>query len=630
MCGIVGYIGDKSAAPILVEGLRRLEYRGYDSAGAACRNSTALQVVKSAGRLQMLEQALAAHPLAGTIGIAHTRWATHGAPTDANAHPHTDCTGAIGVVHNGIVENYLELRAWLIERGHTFHSETDSEVIAHLIEEFAGRAAASQNGTGRSGGREPRLLGALQAALGHVEGSYAIVVLDQHDPDFLLAARKDSPLVIGLGEEENYIASDIPAIVARTRRMLILEDGEIAVVGKERVALQDLSGHPVRRAVMDVDWDPGKAEKAGYDHFMLKEIHEQPAALRAALAGRIHTGHDGLRKPRLEHIIPQERLRDIERVVIVAAGTAYHAGLLGREWIRQWTALPVEVELASEFRYRNPQVNSRTLAVVVSQSGETADTLAALREAARRGAEILAITNVMGSSIAREAAHVLYTQAGPEIAVASTKAYTTQLVCLALLGVYMAGVCGSMDPARTDRILAAMSELARQQEESLVRLETEIRAVGVQWGRITDVFYVGRGLDYPLAMEGQLKLKEVSYIHAEALAAGELKHGTLALITEGIPVVALLTQPQLLEKSISNIREVKARGAEVLALARDDENKGRCEQVADQCIYLPATDPDLMPILAALPLQLLAYYAAVNRGCDVDHPRNLAKSVTVE
>jgi glucosamine--fructose-6-phosphate aminotransferase (isomerizing) len=670
MCGIVGYVGTQAAAPILLEGLRRLEYRGYDSAGVAGRNGSRLQVVKSAGRLDNLERALQEQPLPGCIGIAHTRWATHGAPTDLNAHPHTDCTGRIGVVHNGIIENYLELRAWLIERGHRFSSETDSEVLAHLLEELrspadedggaagnaqyasANRAShapryeshlapgseeshlsaqtASSNSSAHTGTHTPTLLPALRRALARIEGSYAVVVLSQDDPDTLLAARRDSPLIIGLGQEETFVASDIPALVGRTRQVLVLEDGDVAVIRCTGVELQKLDGTTVRRPVLQVDWDPGQAEKGGYDHFMLKEIHEQPQALRAALAGRLHEGEDGMLAPKLEQVLRPESARIFRRVTIVACGTAFHAGLLGKQWLERWTDLPAEADLASEFRYREPRVDDNTLCIAVSQSGETADTLAALREAARRGASTLAITNVVGSSIAREAAAVLYTQAGPEIAVASTKAYTTQLACLALLAVYLGLERGTLSAARADEVLRDLLRLSDLLAAYMQVVEPLIREVGVQWQRVTDAFFIGRGHDYAVAMEGQLKLKEISYIHAEALAAGELKHGTLALITEGMPVVALATQPHLLEKSISNVKEVKARGAEVLLLAREQERGRQLEEVADTVVYLPTVDAALMPLLAALPLQLLAYYAAVARGCDVDKPRNLAKSVTVE
>lgn len=633
MCGIVGYIGRQDAIPVLVDGLRRLEYRGYDSAGVAGRNSHTLQVVKSAGRLENLERALQKTPLEGFIGIAHTRWATHGAPTDSNAHPHTDCSGTIGVVHNGIIENYLELRAWLTERGHVFRSETDSEVLAHLIEEYAiapGLHAEQPAEADASANNQPRLLPALRQALARVSGSYAIVVLDQNDPDTLLAARKDSPLVIGLGEGENFVASDIPAIVGRTRRVIVLEDGDIAVVHRSGVSLQDIAGASVQRSILTVDWDPGQAEKGGYDHFMLKEIHEQPAALRAALTGRMRQDADGLYTAKLDQVLQADIVLALRRVAIVACGTAYHAGLMGKQWIERWTDLSVEVDVASEFRYRDPRVGADTLAIVVSQSGETADTLAAMREAARRGATTLAITNVVGSSIAREADAVIYTQAGPEIAVASTKAYTTQLAVLALLATYLGTVRGSLSRERADEVLRSLAGVAGVLDAYIGEVEPIIREVAAQWQRVSDVFFIGRGHDYAVAMEGQLKLKEISYIHAEALAAGELKHGTLALITEGVPVIALATQPHLLEKSISNVKEVKARGANVLLLARKGEYEGRLDEIADSLIYLPAVDPDLTPLLTVVPLQLLAYYAAVTRGCDVDKPRNLAKSVTVE
>lgn len=609
MCGIVGYLGRQKAVPILLEGLARLEYRGYDSAGVAVLEGGSVRVKKQAGKLAGLVTSMNGFCREAVCGIGHTRWATHGRPTDENAHPHTDCSGRFAVVHNGIIENYLVLKEWLISRGHVFKSETDTEVLPHLVEEFY----------------RGDLLEAVRQVLPRLEGSYAMAVLCAGEPGRLVAARHDSPLVVGLGEGENFLASDIPALLKHTRRTYILEDGEVVDLTADRVEIFDSSGNRVQKKVFEVHWEAEQAEKNGYEHFMLKEIHEQPRAVRDTLAGRINPGEG---KVILKEItLGEERLSRINKIYITACGTAYHAGLVGKYMIEKMARIPVETDIASELRYRNPIMDSDTLVIVISQSGETADTLAALREAKRNGAWTLAVTNVVDSSIAREADDVLYTWAGPEIAVASTKAYTTQLVAMYLLGLYLAEKRGTFDSAEAKEILSRLRELP-DKIESVLENGSVIKEFAARYAGCENSFFIGRGLDYAVAMEGALKLKEISYIHAEAYAAGELKHGTLALIVEGVPVVALATQRDVYDKMVSNIKEVKARDATVLALA--PEGLAELEQVADQVVYLPQTHPVLAPVLAVIPLQLLAYYMAVERGCEVDQPRNLAKSVTVE
>ncbi|MGE5571678.1 MAG: glutamine--fructose-6-phosphate transaminase (isomerizing) [Clostridia bacterium] len=610
MCGIVGYIGPRQATPILLDNLKKLEYRGYDSAGIAVLGSGAIEVRKTEGRLAKLEAQLNREAPAGCVGIGHTRWATHGRPSDVNAHPHSDCKGRLAVVHNGIIENYLALREWLEARGHVFKSETDTEVLPHLIEEYY----------------DGDLAGAVRQALSRARGSFAIAVISRRDPDRIVAARKDSPLIIGLGKGENFLASDIPAVMAATREILVMEDGEVAVVTRDSVTVQDLEGQAVQKETVHVKWDPVMAEKGGYEHFMLKEIHEQPRAIRDTLTGRID--RDSKTVSLHEVPIAAAELDNTERVFIVACGTAYHAGLVGKALIERLVRIPVEVDVASEFRYRNPMVSPRTLTIVVSQSGETADTLAALREAKRRGSRVVAITNVVGSSVAREADDVLYTWAGPEIAVASTKAYITQLVALALIAVGLGRRRGTMDVEEEQEIVRDMEKLPMYAEEILLGQDSVVRDLAQQLHRAGQMFFIGRGLDYAVSVEGSLKLKEISYINAQAYPAGELKHGTLALVVEGVPVIALATQGEVYEKMLSNIKEVKARDATVVALALEgDEEIGKS---VDHVIRIPRTNPCLAPVLAVIPLQLFAYYAAVARGCDVDKPRNLAKSVTVE
>jgi len=613
MCGIVGYVGPKRALPILIEGLKRLEYRGYDSAGVAVISSNGhpgegqLGVVKRVGRISALEETLRERDLPGQPGIGHTRWATHGRPSDSNAHPHTDCKGNIAVVHNGIIENYQALREWLGERGHELRSETDTEVVPHLIEEYY----------------DGDLVAAVRKAVRKLHGSYALAVICAAEPDKIVAVRKDSPLVVGLGEGENFLASDIPAILAHTRRTYILDDGELAVLTAFGVSVSDLDGAPVQKEVYQVKWEAGQAEKGGYPHFMLKEIHEQPKAFRDTLTGRIKES-----RPHLPELgLANYEIRRLQRVHIVACGTAYHAGLIGKALIERLARIPVEIDVASEFRYRDPIMGDNSLMIVISQSGETADTLACLREGKRQGLPVLAITNVVGSSVAREADHVILTLAGPEIAVASTKAYTTQIIALTLLAVHFATVRGTAPASELDAVMDGLRELPQLAGEVLA-CEEAVKDLAHRCAQWEDVFFIGRGLDYAVAMEGQLKLKEISYIHAEAYAAGELKHGTLALITEGVPLIALATQESVREKTISNIKEVKARGAYVVGIALDgDEEIGK---VVDEVISIPRTHQLLTPPLAVVPLQLLAYYAAIARGADVDKPRNLAKSVTVE
>lgn len=609
MCGIVGYVGDRSAAPFLIDGLKRLEYRGYDSAGIAVYDGEKTEVVKREGRLSRLEESLNGNFTKGFLGIGHTRWATHGKPSDINAHPHTDCSGNIIVVHNGIIENYQEIREWLKERGHRFRTEVDTEVIPHLIEEYY----------------QGDLVSAVQKTLEWIRGSFALGILSGEEPDKIIAVRKDSPLVVGLGNGENYIASDIPAILEHTRKVYILKDGHMAVVKKDRVDLMDFKGRKVEQEVFDVKWDAVAAEKSGYPHFMLKEIHEQPRALKDTMTGRIDPERGDIR---LDDItIKAEDLGNIDKIFIVACGTAYHAGIVGKHVIERLTRIPVEVDIASEFRYRDPMVDERTIVIIISQSGETADTLAALRESKKRGARIIAITNVVGSSVSRETEDVLYTWAGPEIAVASTKAYSTQLVSLYMLALKMALEKGTVDREEAVEIMRELKQLP-EKAQRIIGGEQKIKELAYQYSKWDDVFFIGRGLDYAVALEGSLKLKEISYIHAEAYPAGELKHGTLALITKGIPVISLVTQEQLYEKTLSNIKEVEAREATVIAVAMEgDEN---ITKNANHVIYIPRTIPFLTPVLTVIPLQLFAYYAAVARGCDVDKPRNLAKSVTVE
>ena len=609
MCGIVGYVGEKQATDFLLEGLAKLEYRGYDSAGIAVFDGNKIRVEKSVGRLAALSDKIKDDVPKGTMGIGHTRWATHGRPSDVNAHPHTDCSGDFVVVHNGIIENYLSLKEELIEKGHAFKSETDTEVVAHLLEEV-------YNGDFVSSVRE---------VLRRVEGSYSLVFMSSKHPGTLIATKQDNPLVIGIGDGENFIASDIPAIIQRTRRTYILNDGELAVLTKDSIKISNRAGEPVTKKVFEVNWNAEAAEKGGYEHFMLKEINEQPKAVRDTMSQRIAKDNMSIVMDELKW--DAEYLNSFNKIYIVACGTAYHAGLVGKFYIEKLARTVVEVDVASEFRYREPIVDENTLFIAVSQSGETSDTLAAMKESKRLGAKTLALTNVVGSSIAREADQVLYTWAGPEIAVASTKAYTTQIVLFFMLALYMAQIKGTQPAERIAELIDDLKNIPGQISETLSDVEP-IKTFAKQYGFNEDVFYIGRSLDYDVALEGSLKLKEISYIHAEAYAAGELKHGTLALIVEGVPVIALATQKSVYEKTLSNIKEVKARDAVVIGIAAEGDEE--LEKYVDHVIKVPVTDELLIPILTVVPLQLLAYYAAITRGCDVDKPRNLAKSVTVE
>lgn len=609
MCGIVGYIGRHQATPFLMEGLSKLEYRGYDSAGIAVYNNGKIDVEKCVGRLDALRQKIVGHEPAGTVGIGHTRWATHGKPSDINAHPHTDESGQFAVVHNGIIENYMSLKQALLKKGHHFRSETDTEIVAHLMADLWDGDFEST----------------VRKVLHTIKGSYSLVFLCAKDPSKLICAKKNNPLVIGLGKGENYIASDIPAIISKTRDTYILSDGEMAVVEPDRVTVKDLEGKKIDKKVFRVTWNAEAAEKGGFEHFMLKEIYEQPKAVRDTLRGRVSKESDKVVFSELGWTA--ETLKDIKKIFIVACGTAYHAGIVGKYYIEKMARIPVEVDIASEFRYRNPIVDESCLCIVISQSGETSDTLEALKEAKRRGAKTMAVTNVVGSSIAREADQVVYTYAGPEIAVASTKAYTTQLIVMLLLSMYVSHIRGKLSDERLHELIQSVLAVPEQMHEILDHVD-QIKVYATNYANREDAFFLGRSLDYAVALEGALKLKEISYIHAEAYAAGELKHGTLALITEGVPVIVLATQSNIYDKTISNLQEVKTRGAIVIGIGMEGDTE--LAKHANNVIIIPKADEDLAPILAVIPLQLLAYYAALARGCDVDKPRNLAKSVTVE
>lgn len=609
MCGIVGYIGFEDASTFMMEGLSKLEYRGYDSAGIAVANAGKIKVQKRVGRLANLEALVKEDPNPGHIGIGHTRWATHGRPSDMNAHPHTDEKGLFAVVHNGIIENYLSIKEELMKKGYHFKSETDTEVVAHLLADLY----------------DGDFEGTVRRMLNRIEGSYSLVIMCAEAPDRLICTKKDNPLVIGLGKGENFIASDIPAIINHTRDTYIMNDGEVAVLMKDSVTITDRDGNPVNKEVFHVSWNAEAAEKGGYEHFMLKEIYEQPKAIRDTLTGRITDDNSQVVYEELNWT--PDTIKNINRILITACGTAYHAGLVAKYYIEKLARIPVEVDIASEYRYRNPLTDEHTLVIVISQSGETSDTLAALKEAKRLGAKTLAVTNVVGSSISREADQVIYTLAGPEIAVASTKAYTTQLVALLLLANYLGQLNGRLDGQVEKHILTDLKELPTLCHEIFETVD-DIKAFAKHYGFKEDAFFLGRSIDYAVAMEGALKLKEISYIHAEAYAGGELKHGTLALIEEGVPVIALATQDDVREKMMSNVKEVKARDAIVIGIGVKGDTE--LEKYVDHTILVPAADSFTEPILAVIPLQLLAYYAAITRGADVDKPRNLAKSVTVE
>jgi glucosamine--fructose-6-phosphate aminotransferase (isomerizing) len=614
MCGIIGYVGYRDALPILLDGLRRLEYRGYDSAGVAVLEDGHIVVRKAAGKLSRLAELTERAPVRGQVGIGHTRWATHGVPTDENAHPHTDCSGEIVVIHNGIIENFLSLRERLQGQGHRFQSDTDTEVIAHLIEEAYAPLPEGAD----------RLATAVRQAIAQTTGAYAIVVLARSHPDRIVAVRQISPLIVGRGRGETMLASDVPALLPHTREVMIIEDGEMAVLTPQEVTITDLTGAPRHRPVQHITWDAEMAEKGGYPHFMLKEIHEQPRALGDTIMGRL----DVEGRVELEGVVaPAEFFAALDKIWIIACGTAYHAALVGRWWIEHLARIPGEVDLASEFRYRDSLVGGKAWAAAISQSGETADTLAAAREARRRGARLLAVTNVVGSTLAREADDLLYIRAGPEIAVASSKAYLTMLVAELMLAVDLAQRRGTAPPALLDTLIHGLRALPAKVQGAL-GLEEEVSALAHRYRGVDHLFFIGRGLDYPVAMEGSLKLKEISYVHSEALAAGELKHGTLALIEPGMPVFALVTQEHVYEKTVSNIQEVKARGGEVVAVAYEDDR--RIDRHADFVIRIPRVHDLLAPMVAIVPLQLFAYHVARERGHDIDQPRNLAKSVTVE
>lgn len=609
MCGIVGYVGNAQAAPFLLDGMSKLEYRGYDSAGIAVYEKGKIRVEKCVGRLDALRHKLEGRMPEGSMGIGHTRWATHGRPSDRNSHPHTDESGDFVVVHNGIIENYLMLKEKLIAKGQKFSSDTDTEIVAHLFADFY----------------EGDMEEAVKKVLKTIEGSYSLVFMCAAEPNKLICTKKDNPLIIGLGEGENFIASDIPAIIAKTRRTYIMSDGEIATVTKDGVWVQDINGTPITKKVFEVNWNAEAAEKGGFEHFMLKEIYEQPKAIKDTMRGRL--AENGTEINFTELGWTPEDFTGISKIFIVACGTAYHAGIVGKYYLENLARIPVEVDIASEFRYRNPLVDANCLTIVISQSGETIDTLAALKEAKRLGSRTLAVTNVVGSSIAREADQVVYTYAGPEIAVASTKAYTTQLLVMLMLAVYVGRLRGTLDGNKADALAKGLHKVPEQLHDMLENVD-QIKVFARHYGSSLDAFFLGRSLDYAVALEGALKLKEISYIHAEAYAAGELKHGTLALIVEGVPVIVLATQEDVYDKTVSNLQEVKAREAMVIAIALEGDDS--IAKYADHVIYIPRADKELAPILAVLPLQLLAYYAALTRGCDVDKPRNLAKSVTVE
>ncbi|MFW6034943.1 MAG: glutamine--fructose-6-phosphate transaminase (isomerizing) [Halothermotrichaceae bacterium] len=609
MCGIVGYIGDKDVSETLVEGLKRLEYRGYDSAGIAVNIGDQIEVVKKEGKLQELESLVAASPPQGKIGIGHTRWATHGSPSDHNSHPHTGCGGNFVLVHNGIIENFQELREELESSGHKFRSETDTETIVHLLEE----------------NYQGDLKQTILKTINQLEGSYALAILSKYEPGKIYAVRQDSPLIIGLGQDkENFIASDIPAFLKYTSDFYILDEGEIAEVTVDSVNIFNDKGDMIDKDIFEVDWDAEMAEKGGYEHFMLKEIHEQPEALRRVFSNRVTA--DGINLDELNMSI--EDINKFNKIQLVACGTASYAGMMGKYIVEQLARIPVETVVASEFRYRAPLVDENTLVVVVSQSGETADTLAGLRLAQKMGATVLALTNVVGSTIAREADQVLYLHAGPEIAVASTKAYITMLAAFYMLALYLAECRETIDAAQLDELTGELLRLPDLASETLEKSEEMIQERARAYHLQDDAFFIGRNSDYPLALEGALKLKEISYIHAEAYPAGELKHGPLALIEEGIPVVAIGTRMSLYDKTLSNIKEVKARGADVTAVVFEGETE--VEKAVDHIIYIPRVNELFSGVLAIIPLQLLAYFTAVERGYDVDQPRNLAKSVTVE
>ena len=609
MCGIVGFVGSGNAKEKIINGLKRLEYRGYDSAGIALPINGKIEIKKHVGEIKNLEKIIGDPGFDSNMGIGHTRWATHGAPSDLNAHPHANGDNTIAIVHNGIIENYQEIRERLIkEHGINFRSETDSEVIAHLIGVYY----------------EGDLLAAVNRAVSEMRGAYAVCAIAAAEPDKIVAVRKDAPLVAGIGKGCNFIASDIPALLKYVKEVYFIENNETVVLTKDDIIIYDENGRKVKRDVFHVTWDADAAEKEGYEHFMLKEIHEQPKGISETLLRRIND--DG--SVNLDGIsMTKEDIDGFNKVYIVACGTAYHAGLVGKLVIEKMAKLPVEVDVASEFRYRDPFVDEHTLFIAISQSGETLDTLAALREAKRKGARVLSVVNVVGSSVARESDDVFYTWAGPEIAVASTKAYTTQLICMYLIGLYMGSTRGTVEKEFYDRILGELKQLPEKVEKILDQ-ENRIASIARKYYRREQVFFIGRGLDSGVSYEGSLKLKEISYINSFAIAAGELKHGTIALMEPDTLVFALATQDFLYEKMVSNVEEIKARGARVIGLAK--EGRTEIEKVADEVIYIPDCADEVSPVLSVIPLQIFAYYVAKERGCNIDKPKNLAKSVTVE
>ena len=614
MCGIIGYIGSKPVVPVLIEGLRRMEYRGYDSAGVAVVSPEGISLRRSAGKLANLEQAIRVDPVDGVYGVGHTRWATHGRPTEENAHPHRDCTGRIVVVHNGIIENYLELKKELQSQGHEFKTETDTEIVAHLVEREM---------------RDDGLENAVRRALAYMRGMFAIVLVSVEDPEKIVAVRNGPPIVIGLGKDEFFVASDIPAILAHTRDVVFLGDEELAVITRSGVQFTDYQGRAVSKTTQRVLWDPIAAEKGGHKHFMLKEIYEQPTAARDTILGRVSLDRGQIFLEDLN--ISEDTLRSVQKVSIIACGTSWHAALVGKYLIEALAQVPVEVDYGSEYRYRNPIVAANELAIVITQSGETADTLAALREAKRKGAHSLAICNVVGSMATREAEGTVYTHAGPEIGVASTKAFTSQLVALQLLALYMAQVRATLTPTQIRNHIEELLQMPQTLEHA-IKASAVMEKVAERFYNRSDFLYLGRGINYPIALEGALKLKEISYIHAEGYPAGEMKHGPIALIDEQMPVVAIAPNDHVFEKMIGNVQEAKARGGSVIALTTEGDSRMAAvlDPQNDVVVPLPATTALLTPLVMTVPLQLLAYHIAVRRGCDVDQPRNLAKSVTVE
>ena len=609
MCGIMGYVGHREAAPLLFQGLKRLEYRGYDSAGIAAFTNSHIAIRRAVGKLAQLDRLLQAEPLPGSVGIGHTRWATHGPPSEENAHPHR--AGDVVVIHNGIIENYLELRHELMGKGRTFSSETDTEVIAHLIDQYLQEGHSFREAT--------------RAALRHLSGSFALVALSERDPETLLTAKNATPIVIGLGEEESFVASDIPALLDYTRRVLFLDDGEMAEVSRQGVAISDFSGRPIEREPRHITWDPITAQKSGYKHFLLKEIHEQPQAIIDTMRSRILEESGEIALGELSEQLPA--LDAVKRATLVACGTAWHACLVGKFLLEELAGLPTEVDYGSEFRYRPTPLDADSLVLAVSQSGETADTLAALEGGKNKGASTLAVCNVVDSSIARKSDMVVYTHAGPEISVASTKAFTTQLTALYLLALHLGQRRGVLDRDHGRKLIEDIVTLPALVQATLEKTKA-IEKIAKKYGHASDFLYLGRGINYPIALEGALKLKELSYIHAEGYPAGEMKHGPIALIDEQMPVVVLLPKDPVYEKTLSNMKEVEARGGRIIALT--DTPSPELEEIAWEIIQVPTTNHLIMPILLSIPLQLLAYHVAVYRGTDVDQPRNLAKSVTVE